>query len=280
MFLFLAMLKISRPLNCIITFITIEVACFICGDIDQVFWKALFGGIVGAMVAASGNIINDYFDFESDEINHPNRVLPAGILDPRTALHTYYVLIAVSILLTLFLSVYAFLVVFFTIVLLYFYSLKLKSIPLVGNITVAILTGLAFIFGSIVVGNPLCGIFPALFAFLINILRELIKDIEDIKGDQISGFITFPVKYGIYKTINMITIIGLLFILTTAIPFLVNIYNIIYFILVITFVNSIIVFIILKLRRSVSAYDLSLTSMLLKTSMVVGIIAILLGSKI
>lgn len=278
--LFLSIVKMSRPINCIITFITIVAACIICGDTDQVFWKALVGGVVGVLVAASGNIINDYFDFESDKINHPNRVLPTGILDPRTALRAYYISVAVSVFLVLFLGFDSLIVVLLSMVLLYFYSLKFKSIPLVGNLTIATLTGLAFMFGSIIVGNPLCGIFPALFAFILNFMRELIKDTEDVEGDQINGFITFPSKYGAYKTINVITMIGFLFILITAIPFLVNLYNIVYFVLVIVLVNGIMIFIILKLRRSVSAYNLSLASMLLKVSMVIGIIAILLGSKI
>jgi len=103
-------------------------------------------------------------------------------------------------------------IVLFSIVLLFLYSKYLKRIPLLGNVTVAFLTGLVFIFGGVVVSNPGAAIVPAVFAFLINLIRELVKDMEDIEGDKIAGVITFPIKYSLKKTSILILIIGLLLI--------------------------------------------------------------------
>ena len=58
---------------------------------------------------------------------------------------------------------------------------------MIGNITVAFLTGLVFIFGGVVVENPSAAIVPAVFAFLINLIREIVKDIEDVEGDNKAG---------------------------------------------------------------------------------------------
>ena len=66
--------------------------------------------------------------------------------------------------------------------------------------TVAFLTGLVFIFGGVVVENPTAAIVPAIFAFLINLIREIVKDMEDVEGDNKAGVITFPIKFGFQKS--------------------------------------------------------------------------------
>ena len=70
-------------------------------------------------------------------------------------------------------SIPAFILVVSTIILLFLYSLALKSIPFLGNLVVSLCTGLAFIFGGIVVENYTIAIIPAFFAFLINLIRDL-----------------------------------------------------------------------------------------------------------
>ena len=65
---------------------------------------------------------------------------------------------------------------------------------------IALLTGLAFIYGGFAVGNPVAAIVPAVFAFLINLIREIVKDIQDIEGDTKAGVITFPIKFGFKKS--------------------------------------------------------------------------------
>ncbi|NOX65203.1 MAG: UbiA family prenyltransferase [Chlorobi bacterium] len=274
-----AIIKMSRPINCFITFITIVVACFICGGTLNDTWVIFTGGIIGLLVTASGNIINDYYDIEADRINRPNRVLPSEMVLPATAVVFYFAFNIAALILSLFLGLELFVITIVTMVLLFLYSYKLKNIPLVGNAVIAFLTGLAFVFGSVIVGNIFCGIIPALFAFMINFMRELIKDIEDIGGDRAVGFSTYPITYGVVSSVNIITVLGITLILLTTIPFLFNIYNIKYFIIVMPFVNGILVFVISRLRMDPSRYNLNLSSRLLKLDMIIGIIAIILGSK-
>jgi len=274
-----AIIKMSRPINCFITFITIVVACFICGGTLNVIWFIFVGGVIGLLVTASGNIINDYYDIDADRINRPSRVLPSELVLPTTAVLFYLLFNAAALILSLFLGLELFVIVFITVMLLFLYSYKLKNIPLVGNAVIAFLTGLAFIFGSVIVGNIFCGIIPALFAFMINFMRELIKDIEDIDGDRAVGISTYPIKYGVVSSVNIITVLGITLILLTTLPFLFNIYDVKYFIIVMPFVNGILVFVISRLRMDPSRYNLNLSSRLLKLDMVIGIIAIILGSR-
>lgn len=273
-----SIITISRPINCIITFTTIVTACFICGTIEN-FWQIVMAGFSGLLVTAAGNIINDYYDLEADKINHPYRILPLGGLGPGFVFKIYIVITIFALISALTLGLIPFMIVVITSSLLYFYSSNFKSMPLIGNLVIALLTGLAFIFGSIVVNNPMCGIFPAIFAFLINLMRELIKDIEDIEGDRLFELDTFPIKFGYVMTVNLISIIGVILILVTIIPFLLKIYNLLYFIIIIPFVNTSLIYVIIKLRDRATIYNLRLMSNLLKIDMAIGILAILLGSS-
>ena len=267
---------ITRPLNCGITFATIVIACAICKfpfDIPTI----IIAGFIGALVNAGGNVINDYFDLEIDKLNRPNRILPANKISKSTALLFYLVLTLIAIGSSFFLTTNASLIVLFTIFILFFYSYKLKQIPLWGNIAVAFSTALAFLFGSVVVGNFYCGITPAIFAFLISLMRELVKDIEDIKGDSAIGISTFPIKYGVQKTISLISVVGIILIISTTIPILFKFYNVYYFIFVSLFVNSIIVNIIRKIKQNGDIPDMKKVSKELKIGMVLGIISIVIG---
>ncbi len=275
-----ALISITRPLNCLITFLTIVVASFICAEV-LIIKIVLIAAFAGSLVNAGGNIINDYYDIEIDKVNRPNRPLPSGQMEIKTALTIYiYFTLFALVIANHYLSNIAFGIVVLTSGLMFLYSYKLKGIPLVGNIVVAFSTGLAFLFGSVVVGNIYCGIIPALFAFLISLMRELVKDIEDIEGDKSASISTFPIKFGIDKTVKLVSIIGVVLILATTIPFLLKIYNLYYFIFVSLFVNGILAFAIRTLKNNTSLKTLRLVSNLLKLGMVFGVIAIFVGTKL
>lgn len=275
-----AFFLIIRPLNCLITFITILLAGFICGSFFD-FKIIIIAGFAGALVNAAGNIINDFFDIEIDKINRPNRVLPSGKISLRFALNSYVSITYFAILLAFYnLNFNAFLIVLITSAMMFLYSYQLKKIAFVGNVVVAFFTGLAFLFGSLVSGSVYCGIIPSVFAFLISLLRELVKDIEDIKGDKLANISTYPLKYGIKATVQLISITGIVLIISTTIPFLLKIYNLYYFIFVSIFVNGILVYVVRSLNKSTSQTTISKMSLLLKFGMIFGILAIFIGTKL
>jgi geranylgeranylglycerol-phosphate geranylgeranyltransferase len=277
---FNAIISIVRPINCLITFFTITLACLICTNRIN-YNVILIAAIVGALVNAGGNVINDYFDIEIDKINRPDRPLPSEQIPLKLVLNIYFSFLFLSFIISLrYLNIQAFGIVVISSAILFLYSYKLKSIPLLGNVVVSFFTGLAFIFGSVVVENIYCGIIPAIFAFLISLMRELVKDIEDIEGDMAGGITTFPIKFGIYKTVMLISIVGITLIIFTTIPFVLKIYNLYYFIFVSLFVNTILVITISKLKIDTSRRTLKFASKLLKIGMVLGVISIFIGTKL
>lgn len=275
---FSAIVEISRPVNVVITFITIVLAGIICSvpkSLNKNIWLA---AVSGMFVIAAGNIINDYFDVEIDRINKPERVLPAGKLSPNSALLLYVLFSVIALLLSAEINLSAFLIVVFACLMLFLYSYKLKKIILMGNLTVSFFTGLAFIFGGVAVGNWKAGIFPALFAFFVNLIREIVKDAEDVKGDKMAGVITFPQKYKTEKVIFILITLTVLLIVLTTFPFFLKIYNIEYFIIVMIVVNVLFVYFIREIRNNFSMQNLKRMSSLLKLNMILGLISIFIGS--
>lgn len=275
---FSAIVEISRPVNVVITFITIVLAGIICSvpkSLNKNIWLA---AVSGMFVIAAGNIINDYFDVEIDRINKPERVLPAGKLSPNSALLLYVLFSVIALLLSAEINLSAFLIVVFACLMLFLYSYKLKKIILMGNLTVSFFTGLAFIFGGVAGGNWKAGIFPALFAFFVNLIREIVKDAEDVKGDKMAGVITFPQKYKTEKVIFILITLTVLLIVLTTFPFFLKIYNIEYFIMVMIVVNVLFVYFIREIRNNFSMQNLKRMSSLLKLNMILGLISIFIGS--
>jgi len=231
-----AIVKIVRPLNFLITFISVIVAAVICLPGHSIELNVFLAALSASLVMASGNIINDIYDIDIDRVNKPSRPLPSGKISIKETYILYFVFIAASVFISSLLNEKAIAIVLVSILLLFLYSKYLKRIPLVGNITVAILTGLVFIFGGVVVENLAAAIVPAVFAFLINLIREIVKDMEDVEGDKKAGVITFPIKFGSLKSKLFISLITISLILYTFYPFITQLYKIEYFIIVMVIV--------------------------------------------
>jgi geranylgeranylglycerol-phosphate geranylgeranyltransferase len=270
-------LNIIRPLNCLITFVTVIVAAFIASENSFQFDLVLSGAFAAALTAAGGNVINDYFDIEIDRIAHPTRPLVTGKILKTQALRFYLLLNAAAIIISFFINVIILGIVFLSIVLLFLYSFSLKRLILFSNFIIAWLTGIAFLFGGIIVGNAKAAVIPAIFAFLINFIREIVKDIQDMDGDLNAGVITFPAKFGVAKTKNIIIILTLTLILLTLYPFIFNYYRIEYFVAVMMIVNPLLVYFLKSIVKDFSKNNLQKMSGILKLNMVFGLIAIYLG---
>lgn len=274
-----ALLKIIRPVNFLITFFSVIVAGIICSPESSInYLPILFAGFSAALVGSAGNVINDILDIEIDRINRPERMLPSGLLNPRGTFYYYLVLNSAALLLSAFINITSLLIVIVSILIVFFYSYTLKKIPLIGNITVAFMTGLAFIFGGTAAGNIKGGIIPALFAFLINFIRELIKDIEDLEGDMKNQVFSFPAKYGTKAAVQIIYSLTGSLIVFTLIPFFFNLYRIEYFIIVMLSVNIGLVLFIKNISSNSGKAVISRESFLLKIYMIFGLIAIYFGN--
>jgi len=162
-------------------------------------------------VIASGYIINNFYDFETDKINKPLKSKIDAIVSQRIKLRIYFFLnflgfcfgFLVSWRASLFFSVYIFLI--------WFYSHKLKKYPLTGLFSAAVLALLPFFAVFVYYKNFSEIIFThAAFLFFILLIRELIKDLERIKGDFVKNYQTIAVKYGEYFTKILITFLAIL----------------------------------------------------------------------
>jgi geranylgeranylglycerol-phosphate geranylgeranyltransferase len=239
--------------------------------------NVLLAAISAALTASSGNIINDIFDIEIDKINRPLRPLPSGKITTTEAYILILVLILLSLITSYIVSYLAFIIVIVSHFILLLYSKYLKLIPILGNITVAFLTGLVFIFGGVVVGNPSAAIIPAVFAFLINLIREIVKDMQDVEGDERSAVKTIPIQFGFQISNFIILFLTFILILFTFYPFISNLYHIEFFIIVMIIVNPVLVYCLRILFQDHTTKNLNKISNLLKLSMVFGLVAIFLG---
>ncbi len=152
-------------------------------------------------VAAAGYIINDYYDIKIDAINKPERVVVGKTIRRRPAMFTHMVLSFIGIALGLWLAVPVGLINLGAVLLLWGYSARLKKIMLIGNVVIALLSASMLLVVAVYADtlNKIT-ISYAVFAFLISLIREIIKDVEDVKGDESFDCRTLPIVVGLRKT--------------------------------------------------------------------------------
>ncbi len=149
-----------------------------------------------SLIVASGYIINSFYDSKKDLINRPIKTSLDKIVSQQSKLYFYFFLNAVASLISVFISWKAFLFFTFYIFWIWFYSHKVKKILFVGNVLAAILAIFPF-FGIFLYYKNLYEIifFHAIFLFLLILIREFVKDLENIKGDLANDYQTIPVVY-------------------------------------------------------------------------------------
>jgi len=211
-----AFLGIIRPGNCVMAALAVVIGCLIGmagafeGDSTQIGMADLFPAIilapvVGALICAGGNVLNDVVDSSIDAISHPDRPIPRGLIHPETARRFSIGLFAVGALISLSLGTAAWVLALFNAMALIAYEFRLKATGISGNIMVAYLVSSTFLFGGAalvpVAGTDaliITGMFVFL-AFLANLARELIKDIQDMEGDR-GERTTLPMLIGVERT--------------------------------------------------------------------------------
>ena len=160
--------------------------------------RTLFALILASVAAiASGYIINNFYDSEKDSINRPHQVSVEKMVSQNTKLILYFILNISVIIAASYVSFRA--VLFFSLYIfaIWFYSHKIKKRPVVGNLTSAILTITPFFAIFLYYKNFSSLIFVfGFYLFLVLSMRELIKDLQNLKGDLLQNYKTIPVVYG------------------------------------------------------------------------------------
>jgi 4-hydroxybenzoate polyprenyltransferase len=173
--------------------------------------------LASVFIAAAGYIINDYFDINIDEVNKPQRMVVDKVIHRRWAIAWHFMLSTTGMVLTIFAipffqQWYLVLANAGCIALLWFYSTNFKKSLLIGNIVISLLTAwtlLIIFFSKLSLADAVgyngaahtrffrLAFLYAGFAFIISLIREAVKDLEDIPGDQKYGCRTMPIVWGV-----------------------------------------------------------------------------------
>ena len=211
-------LDLTRPGNVILTAIAVVAGSFIAAGDNIVDFQIeiLIASISAMMLVGGGNALNDYNDRESDKENHPNRPIPAGLIDAEDALTYSRLLLAGGLMIALFglANKLPFVIALIGTVTLISYENQLKALGLSGNIAVGFMSGAVFLYAGMVVNEPGPTLWMFGLAFLATVSREIIKDIQDLEGD--TDRFTLPARIGIT---NSLIIAGTLLIAAWSLSF-------------------------------------------------------------
>ncbi len=206
-------MELLRPRNCLLAGLAVLIGVYVAGRVasrEGFYWEAIdqiraaLAFAAATLITGAGNAINDYFDRKIDRVNRPERPIPSGRVKASDALSLSQALFIIGIALTIYLNVACLLLAGLNALVLALYAAGLKRRGLVGNIAIGYLVGSTFLFGGLAIQEiwvdalPAVGILAAMAA-LSTVGRELIKDVEDMRGDRASGLSTFPLQHGTRK---------------------------------------------------------------------------------
>ena len=182
---------IGRPLNALIAAAVVAVGSWLGG-----YWgpRTLAASAAGFFLTLWANIHNDLEDLELDRRAHPGRPLPSGRLSPRAAGWLSLGFLILSFALAALTNPPAWALFTGAALLVYSYNTALKRIPFWGNLAVALASAAGFAFGGLLGPNVGRALWASLFALLLHLARELVKDAEDAEADK--GFrVSLPILW-------------------------------------------------------------------------------------
>lgn len=260
-----------------------------------------FGVLCSISLAAGGYIINDIYDLETDEINKPQRKVIGKKFTLAAAWQLYFGANIISLGSGYLVSKAAgmpnlWMLPLIAIAILYFYSISLKKIPLLGNITVSLLTALPVILVALfdliptidiqnvefVKSGVLVIAIYSLFAFWTNLIREIVKDAEDYEGDKLQGYKTLAVVLGTAKVKYVILslVLALLaftgyynYVLFSGVDVNINSADVRSGIYVLIFINLPLLYLSFQLFKAQHSADFKKISTLLKFVMLTGVLS-------
>ena len=249
-------------------------------------------------IASAGYIINDIFDLKADKINKPEKVIIDNIISSKLAYKYYHGLNAVGIFTGLFVAYrinnISFIAIFIiTALLLKLYNSNFKKLPLIGNIIVSLLVSLSIlivgifdIIPAITENNKVVQYYAfsvltdyAIFAFMLMLLREIVKDIEDVTGDKILNMNTLPLVVGKKRSniiIFALSFIPLILVTNYSFKNFSNTPLILAYMLIVVLLP--LLYFMTKILYAKTKNDYSYASSLLKIIMLLGMLSIIIVS--
>ena len=284
-----AYIKILRPDEALMMALPVVIIAIVGHDFTV---SVFLGTLLVYLMAGAGNVINDVFDYKIDAVNKPDRPIPSGRISLKNArlyAGTLYIISAIlSLIISYLINNYLFFVIIIcSAVIIYAYSRYFKALPLIKNIVVGGMIGFCFVVGGFIL---LCNtkdwaifkvsVYIGLLAAVANVAREIVKDMEDVHGDQLGGARTFPVVYG-KKASSIISI--LLLAVTVAVHiylYTFGIFNIAYIIILVIAVVLYLYAVCAMFASKFEPAEAACTKMIkfLKIAMAFSLLAITIGS--
>lgn len=287
----IALLQLSRAGNLLIMLATLALSYYCLTDYltpdDLLRSRFIALCICVLLTGAAGYIINDYHDVNIDLTNKPDKVIIGKQISRRWAMLLHFVFNGIAILLGLYLNWSIGLSVIICMILLWLYSVHFKRQFLSGNLIVAALSAYVLIilpmFDRHISGYLVWSY--AWFAFGISLVREIVKDAEDLRGDSKFDCKTLPIVLGIRKTktilvslvsMYVLLVLGHMFIAHALIPFRHSYGAIIYPIYMLLFVVLPLLASLFLLFRADVKYDFTRLSSIYKMMMIAGLLSMLI----
>ncbi|MFP4655504.1 MAG: geranylgeranylglycerol-phosphate geranylgeranyltransferase [Methanohalobium sp.] len=278
-----AYIQLIRYGNCTMAAIAAVIGVFIAFNIlytsslDLSFvYNSITVFIVVFFVTGAGNAINDYFDYEIDVINKPSRPIPSGKIELSKAFSFSLALFISGIIIAFTINWITGLISLFNSLVLIYYAKTLKRKAFFGNLSIGYLTGSTFLFGGAVYG--ISGLYALLILFVLatlaTISREIVKDIEDIKGDEMERANTLPIQVGVQKSVYIAALIGLVAIISSPLPYFQSLLNT-RFLYIVALAD---VFFIMAISEIILQNNASMSSKLFKIAMMFALISFIAGS--
>jgi 4-hydroxybenzoate polyprenyltransferase len=222
-------IRLSRPVNVGISATAFGLACFLIHGksfaflLDPPFWAVCLTIVV---IAATGYWINDVYDFRIDRINKPRRTIVNAHLSVKKVISMYllvnFLILTFSLLyLGVFLGRYNITFInLLSVLVLYVYASHLKRVSVAGNLAISFLIALVLILSYYLYDTiNMALVWAIVFAFEITFIREITKDVQDIKGDLAYQLRTLPIQIGIRNTQQVLSGLYVLFLASCYLPF-------------------------------------------------------------
>jgi geranylgeranylglycerol-phosphate geranylgeranyltransferase len=247
-------------------------------DWEEIPWlTVIIASTVVFLFMGGGNALNDYLDRDIDKVNHRRRPIPRGLVKPKSALGFSAGLFVGAVVLSLWLHVYAILIVLINLAIMLGYEFKAKSSGLAGNLMISWLTGSIFLFGAMALHDEYPEILDLVLillflSFFATLGREIAKDIQDVKGDV--GRTTLPMKVGRRKASYAAIACFSLAVILSPLPYIFGMFGWLYLLIVLA-ADAIFIYAGASLKRSPRRAAGGA-----KTAMLVALAAFLLGGLI
>jgi len=270
-----ALIELLRPINGLMAAAAVLVGAFVSRS-PTFWWPALVGAVSAFAAAGAANALNDRLDLVSDRINRPGRPIPSGRLSQAAATSAACVSGLISMGLAAVIGPRAVALALAWLVLTVVYSRFLKGVPLVGNVVVALVASTPFLMGGFSQGKYLLAIIPCALAFFIHLAREIVKDVEDIAGDEAAGVRTFAVRRGASAAFAVTRGVLVILIVLATLPFVFRVYGWGYAAVLIV-IDVALIRLLVSMGVDSANTGLRRPSNVLKTVMALGLLAFIVG---